>query len=75
LLLQLSEAEAERRTSSRDTDGADLIGGRGADYHRGVAAAFARLAAEEPGRFRAIDASGPADEVTDRLLAALEDLL
>lgn len=75
LLLQLSEAEAERRTRSRDTDGADLIGGRGADYHRAVTAAFARLAAEEPGRYRVIDASGAAEDVTGRLLAALEDLL
>jgi len=75
LLLQLSEAEAERRTRSRDTAGADLIGGRGADYHRAVTAAFARLAAEEPGRYRVIDASGAAEDVTGRLLAALEDLL
>jgi dTMP kinase len=75
LLLQLSEGEAEQRTRSRDLDGADLIGGRGADYHRGVVAAFARLAAEEPARYRVIDASGAPGEVTDRLLAALEDLL
>jgi dTMP kinase len=75
LLLQLSGEEAERRTSSRDTNGADLIGGRGADYHRGVAEAFARLAANEHDRFRMIDASGAAEEVTGRLLAALEDLL
>jgi dTMP kinase len=75
LLLQLPAEEAERRTSRRDTDGADLIGGRGADYHRGVAAAFARLAAKEPGRFRVIDASGAPEEVTERLLAALGDLL
>jgi len=75
LLLQLPADEAERRTSRRDTDGADLIGGRDADYHRGVAKAFARLAAKEPGRFRVIDASGAPEEVTERLLAALEDLL
>ena len=75
LLLQLSEAEAARRTGHRDVDGADLIGGRGADYHREVADAFARLAAEEPGRYRVIDAEGGAEQVTARLLAALEDLL
>jgi dTMP kinase len=75
LLLQLSEAEAERRARSRDTGGADLIGGRGADYHRAVTGAFASLAAEAPDRYRVIDASGPAGEVTTRLLAALEDLL
>lgn len=75
LLLALPEAEAGRRASGRDTEGADLIGGRGADYHRIVARAFARLAAEEPGRFRVIDASGTPEAVTQRLLAALEDLL
>ena len=75
LLLQLSEAEAARRTGHRDVDGADLIGGRGADYHRGVVHAFARLAAEEPGRYRVVDAEGEAEQVTERLLAALEDLL
>jgi dTMP kinase len=75
LLLQLSEAEGADRARSRDTGGADLIGGRDADYHRAVADAFARLAAEEPNRYRVIDASGPAGEVTERLLGALEDLL
>jgi dTMP kinase len=75
LLLVLSEAEAARRTRSRDVDGADLIGGRDAAYHRSVAEAFARLAAEEPGRYRVVDASGAPEAVTGRLLAALEDLL
>jgi dTMP kinase len=75
LLLQLPEGEAGRRASGRDREGADLIGGRDADYHRAVVAAFTRLAAEEPDRFRVIDASGAAEEVTARLLAALEDLL
>lgn len=75
LLLRLDEAEAGRRAGRRDVDGADLIGGRDADYHRNVAAAFARLAEEEPERFRIVDASGAPGEVTARLLATLEDLL
>jgi len=75
LLLQLPESEAESRAHSRDIQGADLIGGRGPDYHRSVAQAFVALAEEEPDRFRAIDASGGAEAVTARLLAALEDLL
>jgi dTMP kinase len=74
LLLQLPEGEAGRRASGRDAGGADLIGGRGADYHRAVVAAFARLAAQEPERFRVIDASGAPEEVTARLLTAVEDL-
>jgi dTMP kinase len=75
LLLRLPEGEADRRAGSRDSQGADLIGGRGADYHRAVARAFASLAEGEPGRFRVIDASGTPEEVTRRLLDALEDLL
>jgi dTMP kinase len=75
LLLQLPEGEAEDRAQARDTAGADLIGGRGPDYHRAVVNAFARIAAEEPERFRIVDASGTPNEVTSRLLAALEDLL
>jgi dTMP kinase len=75
LLLQLPEGEAHSRASSRDIEGADLIGGREAAFHRGVSEAFGRLAEEEPERFRVIDAGGTAEEVTARLLAALGDLL
>jgi dTMP kinase len=75
LLLKLPEGEAERRASGRDAGGADLIGGRDPAYHHNVVAAFDRLAAEDPERFRVIDAGGTAAEVTARLLAALEDWL
>lgn len=75
LLLRLDDAEASRRAAQRDVEGVDLIGGRDADYHSAVAAAFDRLAAEEPQRYRVVDASGSAAEVTARLLAAIEDML
>ncbi len=75
LLLRLDEGEAGRRAAARDQDGADLIGGRAETYHRAVVAAFDRLAAESPERFRIVDAAGAAEDVTARLLAALEDLL
>jgi dTMP kinase len=75
LLLQLPPDEAASRASVRDVSGADRIGGRGEDYHAGVAAAFAALAAEEPERYRAVDASGTAEAVTARCLAAIADLL
>jgi len=75
LLLQLPKAEADARARDRDVDGADLIGGRDAAFHRGVAEAFTKLAEEEPVRYRVIDAGGSTDQVTIRLLAALEDLL
>ena len=75
LYLELPPHEAAARATSRDVSGADRIGARGADYHAGVAGAFARLAGEEPNRFRVIDASGEANDVTMRLVAAIEDLL
>lgn len=75
LLLRLDEAEAALRAGARDTGGADLIGARAADYHAAVARAFDALAEEEPERFRVVDAAGSAEEVTERLLAALADLL
>ena len=75
MLLRIGGEEAAARASSRDVGGADRIGGRGADYHGRVAAAFAALAAHEPDRFRTVDADGDADEVTARLLDAVEDLL
>jgi dTMP kinase len=74
LLLELPAEAAAERADSRDAGAADRIGGRGGEYHARVAAAFAAIAAEEPARFRRIEASGLADEVTHRLLAALEDL-
>ena len=75
LLLRLSPDEAAARADSRDAGGADRIGARARDYHDGVASAFERLAAEEPERYRIVQADGDAGEVTERLLAAIEDLL
>ncbi|TMJ17178.1 MAG: dTMP kinase [Alphaproteobacteria bacterium] len=74
LLLELSVEAAAERARSRDTGGADRIGGRDEAFHAGVAAAFRALAAVEPERFRIVDAGGSAEEVTARLLDALEDL-
>jgi dTMP kinase len=75
LLLTLSADEAARRAGARDTEGADRIGARGAEYHGRVAAAFLTLAAEEPERYRRVDAGGTEDDVTMRILDAVGDLL
>ena len=75
LLLELPAEVASQRLAARDTDGSDRIGGRGRAYHDGVASAFAALAEQDRARFRRIDASGATDEVTGRLLGAIEDLL
>ena len=75
MVLVLEGAQGSERARLRDTDTADRIGGRTADYHRDVDLAFRDMAALEPERVRLVDASGAPDEVTERLLAAVEDLL
>jgi dTMP kinase len=67
--------EGADRARARDTEGADRIGGRSADFFQKVEAAFREIAAHEQGRVRLVDASGAPEEVTRRLLDALEDLL
>ena len=67
--------EGRDRALERDRDAPDRIGGRSSEYHHKVETAFRLIAAEEPDRVRLIDASGSAGEVTDRLLAAIKDLL
>jgi len=73
--LILALDEGSERAKARDAEGSDRIGGRPDDYHRKVAAAFHIIAAEEPERVKLIDASGTAEEVTERLLDAVGDLL
>lgn len=63
------------RARARDAGESDRIGGRPADYHRKVEEAFHTIAAQEPDRIKLIDGSGTPDEVTQRLLDALADLL
>jgi len=73
--LVLTLDEGGERARARDTEGADRIGGRSADYHHKVETAFRIIAAEEPERVRLVDASGSPEEVTQRLLDNLEDLI
>jgi dTMP kinase len=67
--------EGAERARARDADGADRIGGRSAEYHHKVETAFRIIAAEEPERVRLIDASGTPEQVTQRLLDGLKDIL
>lgn len=71
----LTVENGKDRARSRDGDGSDRIGGRPDEYHRRVESAFRIIAAEEPERVQMIDGSGPPDEVTERLLDAMRDLL
>jgi dTMP kinase len=75
LVLDLADAEAAARAHARDSGAPDRIGGREREFHRAVTGAFRDIVVGEPERVRLIDAAGPEDEVTERLLAALADLL
>ena len=73
--LILTVDEGGERARARDTEGSDRIGARSDDYHRKVEAAFRIIAIEEPDRVSLVDASGVPEEVTQRLLDAIRDLL
>ena len=73
--LMLALAEGGARARARDDMGSDRIGSRNEGYHQKVDLAFRQIASEEPDRVRIVDASGRPEEVTKRLLEALQDLL
>lgn len=73
--LLLLSADGAERARARDGETGDRIGNRSASYHHAVEESFQALAAAEPARIRAVEASGTPKEVTTRLLAALDDLL
>jgi dTMP kinase len=73
--LILALAEGGARARARDNEESDRIGGRPEGYHQKVDLAFRLIASEEPGRVRLVDASGSPEEVTQRLLDAIADLL
>ena len=73
--LVLALAEGGARARARDNEASDRIGGRPEGYHQKVDLAFRLIAAEEPERVRMVDASGTTEEVTQRLLDAIQDLL
>ncbi len=73
-LLEIPVEEGTKRAEARD-GAADRMGGKGSDYYERVAAKFSVLAAAEPERFSVINAMGAPEDVTDRLVAALADML
>lgn len=73
--LVLALAEGGARARARDNEVSDRIGGRPENYHQKVDLAFRLIAAEEPERVRIVDASGTTEEVTNRLVQAIADLL
>ena len=75
LLLEMPMYEAYFRTAVRDGDEQDRFGRKVGSYHDRVVASLRSLAEAHTDRFRVVDAEGSVEEVTARLLAAVEDLL
>lgn len=71
LLIEVSPQVAAGRLAARDGDIADRIGGRPAEFHAAVAAAFDRFASNEPQRFARIDGDGTPEAIHASVLAAL----
>jgi dTMP kinase len=75
LVLTLPEGEAGARAAARDGSNVDRFGAKNNEYHQKVVRGFEDFTRAEPIRFRLIDASGDASDVTARLITAIEDLL
>lgn len=75
LLLTLPQSSAAARERERDGGRPDRFGQKHPAYHQSVVDAFLQLAEQEPARIRIVDASGSQEEVTQRLLAQLLELL
>jgi dTMP kinase len=73
-VLCLETYTAAWREFARDDGRLDRFARRSGAYHDRVSEAFHDLSIVEPDRVQLIDASGDADAVTARLLAALDDL-
>lgn len=73
LVLDVPGAGVAKRLAARDGDTSDAIGGRAADYHSTVNAAFLEFAASSPDRFRVVDGQGSITEVHARIVAAVDD--
>jgi dTMP kinase len=75
LLMWLPMDEAASRANDRAAGNGDRFGARDAAYHNRLMTTFEAMAMAEVERFRIVDAAGAPDAVTQRLLAALDDLL
>ena len=74
IVISAADEHIAERLRARDGDAADAIGGRDADYHAAVNAAFRAFAAQEPERFALIDGGGSVDEVHGWVMAAIAPL-
>lgn len=74
LVIVAPEDAVSERLAVRDGETSDAIGGREAEYHSRVCAAFVRFAEAEPGRFAVIDGGGTPHDVQARIVKAVENI-
>lgn len=74
-LLNLPLEVAQLRAAARDEGRADRFGARNHAFHEAVAQAFSQYAAQDPHRFRHIDAADTPDTVHAAILTGMADLL
>ncbi len=74
LVLELPIDISSARAALRDGNGTDRIGGRNAEFHQAVAAAFREMAAQEPARIKLVNADGTPEVVSGKIMAAMSDL-
>jgi dTMP kinase len=75
LVLELPLQVSIERATIRDANASDRIGGRNAEFHEAVAAAFRNFALQEPDRIKLLDAQGSIEHVSEKMLASISDLL
>jgi dTMP kinase len=75
LVLELPLQVSIERATIRDANASDRIGGRNAEFHEAVAAAFRNFALQEPNRIKLIDAQGSIEHVSEKMQASIADLL
>ena len=75
IVIDVPASDVSARLAERDGDDSDAIGGRAADYHAAVNAAFLDFAKAEPERFAIVDGHGSIEAVHERVLAAVWPLL
>ena len=75
VVIDVPASDVSARLAERDGGDSDAIGGRAADYHAAVNAAFLDFAKAEPERFAIVDGHGSIEAVQERVLAAVRPLL
>ena len=73
IVLDLPVSDGLARARDRDGSSADRMGSLNIEFYEAVRAAFLKLAADEPKRFRVISSAGTKEETFGRILDAVRE--